>query len=205
VPSKLRSESGEAKPYRCWGLPDCRCHWRGERPHRLVEWRRISRRKIPPRIMKSFLARRKSLTSACRRSMCSTRKMPQCLRPARKLPRGVAAAAAAGAAAAGAVGEAAGAVAAAEAAAGPGVIAATVRSKPVTTRLIGKDGRVLLDPANPVLFAAHAAICAAPSKGQCRKARLPKWPMARGKLRSVAAAASSTTRRHNSKHIAVRW
>jgi hypothetical protein len=154
VPSKLRSESGEAKPYRCWGLPGCRCHWPVERPHRRVEPRRIFRRKIPPRIIRSFWARRKSLTSACRRSMCSTRKMPQRLRSARKLPGG-AAVAAADAAAAGAVGEAAGAVAAAEAAACPGVIAATVRAKSAATRLIDSGGRVFHDPARPVLFAAR--------------------------------------------------
>jgi hypothetical protein len=68
--------------------------------------------------------------------------------------------------AADAVGEAAGAagaVAAAAAAAGPGVIAASVRSKPLATRVTdkGQYGRVLLDPASPVLFAAPAVILAA--------------------------------------------
>jgi hypothetical protein len=81
--------------------------------------------------------------------------MPQRLRSARKLP-GVAAVAAAAVAAAGAAGEAAGAVAAAGAAAGPGVIAATVRAKSTATRMTDNGGRVLHDPARPVLFAARS-------------------------------------------------
>jgi hypothetical protein len=70
---------------------------------------------------------RKSRTSACRRSMCSTRKMPHNLGSAKKSP-GDADVAAAGAVAAGVAGEAVGAaVAAAGAAACPGAAVAGVR------------------------------------------------------------------------------
>jgi len=97
--------------------------------------------------------------------MSSTRKTLQHISSAKKSP-GVVDVAAADVAA-DAVGEAAGAVAvaaaAAAAAAGPGVIAASARSKPLATRVTdkGQYGRVLLDPASPVLFAAPAVILAA--------------------------------------------
>ena len=39
VPSRLRSEIGEARRYRCWELPDCHCHSRAERLHQPVERR----------------------------------------------------------------------------------------------------------------------------------------------------------------------
>ena len=89
------------------------------------------RRKTSRQIMKSFSVTRKSRTSACRRSMCSTRKMPHNLSSARKLP-GAADVVAADAAAVDAAGVAAGAVAVVAAVglpggARPGVIAAGVR------------------------------------------------------------------------------
>ena len=88
------------------------------------------RRKTPRQITKSFSVTRKSRTSACRRSMCSTRKMPHNLNSANRSPgaAGDVDAAAAGAVVAGAAGEVAGAVAAAEAVAGPGASVAGVRS-----------------------------------------------------------------------------
>ena len=87
--------------------------------------------KIPLQIIKSFSVTRKSRTSACRRSMCSTRKMPHNLSSAKKSP-GAADVAAADAAAVDAAGTAAGAVAVVAAVglpggARPGVIAAGVR------------------------------------------------------------------------------
>jgi hypothetical protein len=166
VRSKLRSESVGVKPYRYWGLPGYRYHWRVERPHQPADRRRMSRRKTPHQTTKSFSVRRKSPTSVCRRSMSSTKKTPQHLRSARKLP-GVAgaAAAAAGAAAADAVGEAAGAVAA-EAAARPGVVAAGARSAHRPTALTEPNthnGRVLLDPASFCLICARRSAAIGPS------------------------------------------
>jgi len=135
VQRKLRSATVRVKPYRSWGLPGCHCHWRAERPPQPAERWRMSRRKTPLRIMKSFSARRKSRTSACRRSTSSTRKMPHDLSSAkRSLGAAGADAAAAAAVAAGAAGEAAGAAAVAEAAeavAGPGAAVAGVRPTPV--------------------------------------------------------------------------
>jgi hypothetical protein len=96
--------------------------------------------------------------------MSSTRKTLQHISSAKKSP-GVVDVAAADVAA-DAVGEAAAAVAAA-AAACPGDmdIAASARSKPLATRVTdkGQYGRVLLDPASPVLFAVPAVILAAQS------------------------------------------
>ena len=79
--------------------------------------------------MKSFSARRKSRTSACRRFTSSTRKMPHNLSSVRKsLGAAGADVVAAAAAVADAVGEAVGAVAVAEVVAGPGGVAAGARS-----------------------------------------------------------------------------
>src|SRR6516225_692609 len=130
VPSRLRSEIGEVKRYRSWGLPGYHCHKQAERPHRPADRWRMLRRKTPRQITKSFSVTRKSRTTACRRSMCSTRKMPHNLSSANRSPgaAGDADAAAAGAVVAGAAGEVAGAVAAAEAVAGPGASVAGVRS-----------------------------------------------------------------------------
>jgi hypothetical protein len=104
--------------------------------------------------------------------------MPQRLRSARKLP-GVAAVAAAAVAAAGAVGEAAGAVAVAEAAAGPGVIAASVRS--AATRMTDNGGRVLHDPARPVLFPERGETRCVIA-GRRRRGQPYKWAAPCGKL-----------------------
>jgi hypothetical protein len=93
--------------------------------------------------------------------MSSTKKTRQHISSAKKSP-GVVGVAAADVAA-DAAGEAAAAVMAAAAAAGPGAIAASVRSKPLATKVTdkGQYGRVLLDPASPVLFAAPAVILVA--------------------------------------------
>jgi hypothetical protein len=105
--------------------------------------------------------KRKSLTSAWRRSTFSTRKTPEHPGPAYSLPGGEAAdAVAAAAEAADAAGEPA---EAAEAAEYPGVIpgevATTARRKHFPTTLIDADryGRALLDPATAVLFAVLPA------------------------------------------------
>ena len=90
-------------------------------------------------------------------------------------------AAAAGAVAVGAAGEAAGAVAAAEAAAGPGVIAASVRAKPAATRMSDNGGRVLGDPARPVLFAARGETRCTIAGGR-RRGQPYKWAAPCGKL-----------------------
>jgi hypothetical protein len=186
VPSKLRSETVGVKPYRYWGLPDWRCHWPVERPHRPVEPRRIFRRKIPPRIIRSFSVRRKSRTSACRRSMCSTRKTLQHISSAKKSLGvvDVAAAHVAADVAADVAAEVAGAVAAvavAEAAAGPGDIAASARAKSAATRMTDSGGRVLDDPAHPVLFAGRGETRCTIA-GRRRRGQPYKWAAPCGKL-----------------------
>jgi hypothetical protein len=151
VRSKLRSESVGVKPYRYWGLPGYRYHWRVERPHQPADRRRMLRRKILHRTTDSFSVRKRSPTLVCRRSMSSTRKTPRHLRSVRKLPGVAGAAAAAADAAADAVGGAAGAVAAAEAAARPGDVAAGARARRTvrqTLTELNTNGRVLLDPAS---------------------------------------------------------
>jgi hypothetical protein len=75
--SKRRSESVGGQPYRHWGWPGYRCHWRAEHLRQLAVRRRIFRRRIRERITKSLSARRKYRTSAWRRSMSSTRKTPE--------------------------------------------------------------------------------------------------------------------------------
>jgi hypothetical protein len=93
--------------------------------------------------------------------MSLTRKTLQHLSLAKKSPGVVDVAAADVAAdAAGDAVAAVAAVMAAAAAAGPGVIAASVRSKPLATSVTdkGQYGRVLLDPASPVLFATQRVI-----------------------------------------------
>jgi hypothetical protein len=66
--SKLQSVRVEHARCRSWGLLGCRCHWRPAHPQ-------------PPlgryRVMRSLSVKRKSLTSAWRRSMSSTRKTPR--------------------------------------------------------------------------------------------------------------------------------
>jgi hypothetical protein len=112
--SKLRNESIGRAQYPCWGRPDCHCRWRAAHPRQPLGQR-----------TKSLSVKRKSLTSVCRRSMSSTRKMPEYPGPAYNLPTTAAAgtaaeaaeAAAAGTEAAGLGGEVAEAVEAVEAAA----------------------------------------------------------------------------------------
>jgi hypothetical protein len=121
------------------------------------------RRKTPFQITKSSSVTRKSRTSACRRSTCSTRKTPHHLSSAKKsllAAGGAVAAAAAGAAAAGAAGEGALAVAAVAAAgppggAHPGVIAAGVKAKLLPT---GRRAGSCLTRSIAVLFAAISVL-----------------------------------------------
>jgi hypothetical protein len=75
--SKRRSESVGGQPYRRWGWPGYRCRWRAAHPPRLAVQQRIFRRGIPQRVTKSLSVRRKSLTSAWRHFMSSTRKTPE--------------------------------------------------------------------------------------------------------------------------------
>jgi hypothetical protein len=75
--SKRRSESVGGQPYRHWGWPGYRCRWRAAHPPRLAVQQRIFRRGIPQRVTKSLSVRRKSLTSAWRHFMSSTRKTPE--------------------------------------------------------------------------------------------------------------------------------
>ena len=116
--------------------------------------------------MKSFSVTRKSRTSACRHSMCSTRKMPHNLSSGRKSP-GVADVVAA----VDAAGEAAGAAAAAAAAAGLGASAAGVKH------------RVRL-----VVFAAMTS-------AGCRSSQRPRF-IARQKLGSRIAGRAHPRNRH---------
>ena len=105
------------------------------------------RRKTTCQIMKSFSVTRRSRTSACRRSMCSTRKMPHNLSSARKSPTGADAdAAAVAAVVAGAVGEVAAVAAAAAAAARLGDVAAGAR----------RDCDASIDTAWALLASSHS-------------------------------------------------
>jgi hypothetical protein len=74
--SKLRSGSIGHAQYRCWGPLGCRCRWRAAHPRQPLGRQRT----------KSHSVNRKSLTSAWRRSMSSTRKMPEYPGPAYNLP-----------------------------------------------------------------------------------------------------------------------
>ena len=111
--SKLRSESIEHAPCRCWEPPGCPCRWRAA-PRQPRCPQRICRCRTPQRATKSLSAKKKSLMSVWRRSMSSTRKMSEHPNPAYNLPDtdtgGAATEAAEAAEAAEAVGEAAAAV-----------------------------------------------------------------------------------------------
>jgi hypothetical protein len=85
--SKFRSEKGGRARYRCWGPPGCRCRWRPAHPRQPLGRQRT----------KSLSVRRKSLTSAWRRSMSSTKRTRE--PPRSYVPATVATAAAAAAAA----------------------------------------------------------------------------------------------------------
>ena len=98
--SKLRNESIGRAQYPCWGRPGYHCRWRAAHPRQPRDRQRIYRRKTPERVTTSLSVRRKSLTSAWRRSMSSTRKMPEYPGPTYNLPTGEAAEAAEAAAAA---------------------------------------------------------------------------------------------------------
>src|SRR5262249_17241789 len=149
------------KPYRWWESSACHCRWRVAHPQQPLCRRRMYRRGIPLGL-KSLSARKKSPTSAWRRSTSSTRKTPERLASAKGLP---AAADAAGAADAAEVAAAAAAAAwwgaaAAEAAAGAcrGEFAASARldHAPIRSTDAGRHGRV--DEARPgqlcVVFSA---------------------------------------------------
>jgi hypothetical protein len=69
------------------GLPECLWRWRvAERPHRRSEGWRICHHTIRRHIVSLRSVRKKSPTSACRRSLSSTRRTPR--QPAKKLPSG---------------------------------------------------------------------------------------------------------------------
>jgi hypothetical protein len=72
--SALRKVSVGGKSYLHWESPVCLWRWQVARQHQPAKRRRTSRRSH--RVTKSFLVRRKSSTSAWRRSMSSTRKIP---------------------------------------------------------------------------------------------------------------------------------
>ena len=59
-----------------WGSPGCPWRWRTERPQEPVGRGKIYLRVTPQRVTKSLSMRRKFLTSVWRRSMSSTRKIP---------------------------------------------------------------------------------------------------------------------------------
>jgi hypothetical protein len=73
--SALRKTSVGVKPYRHWDSPAYLSRWQAARAPQRTKRRRIRRR--PHRVTNSFLVRRNSPTLAWRRSMSSTRKMPE--------------------------------------------------------------------------------------------------------------------------------
>ena len=70
----LRKGSAGVKPYPRWDLPAYLSRWQAAPASRLAKRARTHHRLH--RAMKSFLVRRRSPTSAWRRSMSSTRKIP---------------------------------------------------------------------------------------------------------------------------------
>jgi len=75
VEALFEKASVAAKPCLRWDWPACLSRWQAARAPQPAKRRRIHRR--PRRVMKPFSARRKSPTSAWRRFMSSTRKMPE--------------------------------------------------------------------------------------------------------------------------------
>ena len=73
--SALRKTRVGVKPYRHWDSPAYLSRWQAARAPQRTKRRRIRRR--PQRVTNSFLVRRNSPTLAWRRSMSSTRKMPE--------------------------------------------------------------------------------------------------------------------------------
>src|SRR5580700_3449003 len=145
--SALPRASVEARQYPFWESPECL--WRlpaaGHPLQPLDRWRMSNCRTLR-RVRSSRSVKKKSPTSACRHSTCSTRKMLQ-RHKARKSPGAVAevAGVAAAAVAAGEAAPAAGAAVAAH----RGDVAATARPRHFLTRLTvkGHRGWVLPDPA----------------------------------------------------------
>jgi nucleoid-associated protein YgaU len=72
--SRLRSDGARGR-CRSWGPPAC--PWRSEAAHQRLLRPRMHRCKTPDRIPSSLWVRRKSPTSAWRRSMSSTRRIPR--------------------------------------------------------------------------------------------------------------------------------
>jgi hypothetical protein len=119
--SRLRSESVGAKRSPCWGPLDY-CRWPAALyPRKRLARQRISRRGISSRVTNSRSVRKKSPTSAWRRSTCLTRRLrsppasSSCAAAVAVAAAAAVVAVAAGAAAAGAAAAAAGAAAAAAA------------------------------------------------------------------------------------------
>jgi hypothetical protein len=155
VRNNLQSETVGVRPSPFWESPACHLQWPVEHPRRPAERRQMCRRRPPRRSTNSSSVRRKFPTSACRPSMCSTRKALRQPKSATSSP-GAAAVAVAGVAVADAAGEAAAAVVAAVVADGVGreAVAAPARREFVSATSIdtGRHGRALLDPAGPVSF-----------------------------------------------------
>jgi hypothetical protein len=95
-----RRESVGVKLHLCWESPEYPWRWRvAERPRQRSEGWRICHHTIRRHVVSLRSVRKKSPTSACRRSLSSTRKTPQQPSSAKRLPEAVAEAAeAAGAA-----------------------------------------------------------------------------------------------------------
>ncbi len=153
VRNNLQSETAGVRPSPFWESPVCHLLWPVGRLRQQAERRRMCRRRTPRPNISSSSARKRSPTSACRPSMCSTRKTPRHPRRATSSP-GVADVAAAGAAVAAAAGEAAAVAVAVVAAHGVGREAVAT---PAKTEALSDDvnrhrchGRALLDPAGPV-------------------------------------------------------
>jgi hypothetical protein len=76
--SAPRRESVGVKLHLCWESPEYLWRWRvAEHPHRRSEGWRICRHTIRRHVVSLRSVRKKSLTSACRRSLYSTKKTPK--------------------------------------------------------------------------------------------------------------------------------
>ena len=142
--STFQSVRVEVKPYQYWEQLVCVCRWWAAHRQHPLGRQRVYRPWTPHRVTKSLSVKKKSRTSAWRRSMSSTRKTPEHPGPTYSLlPEEVADAVAAAdeAADAAAVAEAA---EAAEAAVCRGELAASARLEcfPNTLTDTGRHGRV---------------------------------------------------------------
>jgi len=189
VRSKLRSEHVGGRPCPRWELLACPWLWRAARPHRPVDRRPTSCRRISQRLTKSFSARKKSQTWAWRRSMSSTRKTPRNLRWAKSSLGAVAAVVDAAVVDAAFDAVPAAAAAAASAGVGRGVVATPVRRQHFRIASTAKSRHGRLDQC----WSGHSHLVSIASWVGCL-AQCQAWRQ-RGRLTLPTSAAGAPSGR----------